>query len=120
MTHVLYIDPDSSLAASVTDYFAASTITVRTAANATQALQQLEQALPQVVILETALGKNSGLEFLHEFFSYPEWRHIPVIVCTQQNLQAYTARLQALGVRTVLYKPHTTLQTLLGAVKRLL
>lgn len=121
MACILYIDPDVSVATSVVDYFAhAGTLQVQHVPSATHALQYLEATTPKLVILETALGKNGGLEFIHEFLSYPEWQHIPVVVFTQQNLQTYAARLKTLGVHSVLYKPQTSLQQLLKTVQQAL
>ncbi len=79
-----------------------------------------DKTKPDLVILELQLIEHSGIEFLYEFRSYPEWQAIPVLVLSQVPPSEFAASRQLmtddLGVRTYLYKPRTSLRQLLANV----
>ena len=96
-------------------------VSVACATTAQTAVDAADKQRPDVVILELQLAAHSGVEFLHEFRSYPEWQSVPVIVQSglppAQLAEAQDSLRRDLGVRTILYKPRTTLQQLLRAVR---
>lgn len=123
MKTVLLIEPNALLAQSYTQVLQRSGYRVMRAKGAQDAVHAADTATPDVVVLEIQLVAHSGIEFLHEFRSYAEWRDIPVLVVT--NLPpASTEPLQGvllnqLGVSSVLYKPQTSLRSLVGRVRSL-
>lgn len=80
-----------------------------------------DEQRPDVVVLELQLPAHNGIEFLHEFRSYADWRMVPAIV----NTALHPVRLQAskhamrveLGVTRILYKPTATLADICRAVR---
>lgn len=123
MKTVLLIEPNALLAQSYTQILQQNGYRVVRAKGAQDAVLAADTATPDVVVLEIQLVAHSGIEFLHEFRSYAEWRDIPVLVVT--NLPPASAEplqdvlLDQLGVSAVLYKPQTSLQTLVGQVRSL-
>jgi DNA-binding response OmpR family regulator len=122
MNTVLLIEPDRVLAeiykrAIETDGLMA----VTTVSGAQAAIIAADQCKPDLVILELQLIEHSGVEFLYEFRSYPEWQPVPILVQTIVPFGEFRDNWQLLqdelGVRAYLYKPHTSLRQLLASVK---
>ena len=87
--------------------------------SAQTAVRAMDEQTPDVIVLELQLVGHSGIEFLYELRSYPEWQHIPVVLhsmVSASTLGEQAAQLQELGVIAHLYKPATTLRKLLQAV----
>lgn len=121
MAHILLLEPDSLLASDTQRYFALAGHKVYIHADPQAAVAQADKQLPNVVITELQLAGRSGIEFLYEFRSYPEWQAIPVIVHSNlhhQDVQAYSAVFKDLNVHTYLHKPTTSLARLLGTVEQ--
>ncbi len=120
MAHVLVVEPDVKLgevyagALRVNGHF----VVVCTTAQA--AVCEADAVSPDAVILELQLTGHSGIEFLYEFRSYPDWRHVPVIVVSQvppdEFAQSSDMLHRRLGVRAYFYKPQTSLLTIQRAV----
>jgi CheY-like chemotaxis protein len=91
-----------------------------TAATAQAAIDAADQQAPDIVVLELQLPAHDGIEFLHEFRSYPEWQTTPVIVNTyiapQELAGAAQVLAEDLGVCATHYKPQTSLQLLIRSV----
>ena len=121
MSHILLIEPNTLLARTYTEALEHAGHTVAHAAGAQAAVDAADSQTPDVVILELQLPQHSGIEFLHEFRSYGEWQHIPVIAHTMTSSTALTEAAPTLqrdlGVRVILYKPQTTLHDLVRAAR---
>jgi len=116
MRHVLLLEPDGLLAASISRYFEAAGFKVHAHSDPQAAVTQADKQLPQVVITELQLAGRSGVEFLYEFRSYPEWQTIPVIIYTSlhdQDIADYQTVFSELNIQACLYKPVTSLDQLL-------
>lgn len=119
--HVLLLEPNSLLAQTYTRAFMHGGFTIAHAAGAQTAIDAADKQCPHIVVLELQLPAHSGIEFLHEFRSYPEWQQVPVVVHTllplSQTAGVAEGLRRDLGVRAILYKPRTSLQQLLSAVR---
>jgi len=88
-------------------------------AGAQEAVYALDSGEAEIIVLELQLGGHSGVEFLYELRSYPEWQRLPTILHTfvgHENLELQAERFEALGVTHYLYKPATSLRQLVRAV----
>lgn len=116
MSHVLLIEPDLVLAETYRQALLADGHQVVCCASAQAAIISADQHPPDVIVLELQLVEHSGIEFLYELRSYPEWQTIPVIVQTHVPPAEFNANrhllTEQLHVRTYLYKPHSTLRQL--------
>jgi two-component system phosphate regulon response regulator PhoB len=122
MARILLIEPDYVLARTYYEALNQAGHEVIPTAGAQTALLVADDIKPDLVILELQLIEHSGVEFLYEYRSYPDWQRVPVILHTQvppaefnQNRQLLNKQL---NVATYLYKPQTTLRELVASVDR--
>lgn len=120
MAHILLLEPNKVLARTYIRALEHVGHTVGYARGAQEAINVADEQSPDVVVLELQLGARDGIEFLHEFRSYPEWQEVPVLLHTQvspTSLMRFQGSLvKDLGVTGVLYKPQTTLAKLISMV----
>lgn len=123
MAQILLIEPDHVLANTYRDALVVNQHSVIMCTSAQSAISAADTNQPDLVILELQLIEHSGIEFLYEFRSYPEWRDIPVIVLsTVPPIEFGNSRnilCNELGIHVYHYKPHTTLRGLLSSVNSL-
>lgn len=117
---LLLIEPDRVLASIYQQALGAAGHEVRGAVSAQSAVFSADERTPDIVVLELQLVSHSGIEFLYEFRSYPEWQTLPVIILSQVPASEFSDSRKLLrdelGVVTYLYKPHTSLKRLVSAV----
>ncbi len=120
MAQILLIEPDRLLAGVYAQALTGKGYKVVACASAQAAIMAADTSKPDVVVLELQLIEHSGVEFLYEFRSYPEWQNIPVIIQTGVPPGEFSGNRQLLkqelGVETYLYKPQTLLRQLLASV----
>jgi DNA-binding response OmpR family regulator len=122
MADILLLEPDAVLAAT---YIRAleqhAGHTLRLTVSAQDAVYQVDERIPDVIIVELQLVAHSGIEFLYELRSYTEWQDIPVIIhsCIPPTEFADSQELlhSRLGMLEYLYKPQTSLRKLLWSVR---
>lgn len=120
MPRILLIEPDRILAETYDKALASAGNQVITCASAQSAIMAADHEAPDIVILELQLVEHSGVEFLYEFRSYPEWQHVPIIIQTLVPPNEFSENRHLLknelGVQQYLYKPRANLRDLLRAV----
>jgi CheY-like chemotaxis protein len=120
MADILLIEPDRILAETYLHALASAGHSVGVCASAQAAIMVADQIQPEVVVLELQLVEHSGIEFLYEFRSYPDWQNVPVVIQSYVPPQEFASSAellkQELGVTKYLYKSHTTLKQLIAAV----
>lgn len=123
MKSVLIIEPNPLLAETYAKSFDLAGFKALLASNAQEAVDVADNQSLGIVVLELQLSNHSGLEFLHEFRSYSDWHHIPVIINTNIptiRLSPNSEALKQLGVRRILYKPRTSLKELIREVREII
>jgi DNA-binding response OmpR family regulator len=117
---VLLIEPDAMLALTYARALSKIGHEVHAVSTAQAGINAADDVSPDIVLLELQLVTHSGLEFLYEFRSYPEWREIPVIVISHVPPAEFNQSIQMLrdrlGVKAYYYKPHTSLAMLAKGV----
>jgi DNA-binding response OmpR family regulator len=120
MARILLIEPDLVLAKSYAQALRSAGHQVSAASGAQTGIMAADTASPDLVVLELQLVEHSGIEFLYEFRSYPDWQNIPVVVQTcvprSEFIDNWQLLRRELGVQAYLYKPRTSLRRLLSAV----
>lgn len=118
--NILLIEPDKLLANTYRQAFESRGHKTVMAASAQSGIFAADETRPDVVVLELQLIGHSGLEFLYEFRSYPEWQDIPVVVHTHVPAGEFSGSWQVmkdqLGVQAYHYKPLTSLAKLLRTI----
>jgi DNA-binding response OmpR family regulator len=116
------VEPDRVLAATYKKALEAEGFTVTPCASAQAAIFASDQQKPDLVIIEIQLVEHSGIEFLYELRSYPEWQDIPVVIHSQVPPAEFSSQAQLLkdnlGVKDYLYKPLSTLADLIKVANR--
>jgi CheY-like chemotaxis protein len=108
--HILLVEPDHIQASLIARALTPS-YRVRAVSGAEAAIAAADKQEPDAVVMELVLPSHNGVEFLHEFRSYPEWAAIPVVVFSQQHMPD-AGMLQPFGNISYLYKPQTSLAVL--------
>ena len=93
---------------------------VRTAENGVEALAQLAQAVPDLVLTDIAMPEMDGLTLLHRIKADPRLRGVPVVMLTTSVLDHHRQEAQAAGAAGFLEKPVSSwdLQAMIEEVLR--
>jgi len=90
--------------------------TVHTAANGKEALAQVAEWTPSVIVLDLMMPVMDGFQFLEHIQLDSLWRQIPVVILTARTLSAKeVARLGDVS-HAVLTKGHADTEQLIGAI----
>lgn len=79
--------------------------TVATATNGFNALFAMEQAMPDLILLDVSMPIMDGVEFLTMIRSKPELAAIPVLMLTSPADHRVRPTLDGLGIAGALVKP---------------
>ena len=88
MKSIVLIEPDSMLA----DLYAKGLnqhFDVAIASDAQSAIDVMDAKKPALLIMDVMLGRNNGIEVLHEIKSYGDWMDIPIIILTNVDLDGF-------------------------------
>lgn len=113
---ILVIDDDEATRSVVRHTFEKLECTVSEAINGQAGWEQIEQLIPDIILLDLMMPEVDGFEFLDRVKRTPEWKDIPVIVLTAKTLtnEDY-ARLQG-RVEKIYEKSEAPLIQILGSV----
>jgi|SRR3989344_1018476 len=123
MTRALLIEPDAILAGNIGRLLSSAGIACDWQTDPQAAMDSADARKPDVIILDLLLADRSGVEFLHELRSYPDWYNIPVILnshLSAEELRQSTAGFDRLNVLAYHYKPHSTAKELVESIIRVL
>lgn len=123
MARILIIEPDIILADLYLRGLETAGHRVVAVTSAQTAITIADKMTPDIVILEPQLINHSGIEFLYEFRSYPEWQNIPVLILTNIPMAEFSGShellVKELGVETYHYKPQTSMTKLLASINQI-
>jgi CheY-like chemotaxis protein len=88
--------------------------------NGVEALEAMKVHTPDVILLDVAMPKMNGVEFLHQLRGDERWRDVPVIVLTAVMDSTQLRLARELSVREVLFKSKFSFTDLLGQIRRCL
>lgn len=122
MKHILLVEDDAWLG----DMYEhglrhSNSVKVYRALSADQALDILDSAAIDLIVLDMFLGEFNGVELLHEIRSYSDTRSIPVIVLSAVHAHDFAtsaARWREYSVVEYLYKPSTKPEDLAATVRK--
>lgn len=116
--NILLVEPDQLIANNISRLLTKHGHAVTWSPSAQAALHIADKQRPDVLILEPQLALHGGIEFMHEFRSYPEWERVPVILFS--SLPATDeSTWQRLGIDRFLYKSTDDLHQLVAALEQL-
>jgi len=107
MPHILIIEDDAWMADCYRHWLEANGHTVNHVTNAQSALDVLDDAPADLILLDLLLPHANGAQMLHTLQSYADLASIPVVLCSS-SLPPHLPPLAAYGVRAVLDKTQLT------------
>jgi signal transduction histidine kinase/CheY-like chemotaxis protein len=117
---VLVIDDDASARSLTRAMLEKEGWAVTEADNGLDALKLMEQNRPSLIFLDLMMPEMDGFAFAAEVGRHPEWRSIPIVVVTAQDLTNDDRRRLSGQVDTILRKHGDSRESLLEQVRNLL
>ncbi|HYI11950.1 MAG TPA: response regulator [Thermoanaerobaculia bacterium] len=117
---VLVIDDDPSARALTRAMLEKEGWAVSEATNGIEALKSMEQERPSLIFLDLMMPEMDGFAFAAEVGRHPEWRSIPIVVVTAQDITSEDRRRLNGHVETILRKHGDSREALLEQVRDLL
>jgi CheY-like chemotaxis protein len=93
---------------------------VSEAGNGIEALRSMEKERPSLIFLDLMMPEMDGFAFAAEVRRHPEWRSIPIVVITAQDLTNDDRRRLNGNVEKILRKDGDSRESLLEQVRDLL
>jgi DNA-binding response OmpR family regulator len=120
MAHrILIVDDEPSIVISLQFLMTREGYQVALAGDGEAALQAIEAAPPDLVILDVMMPKLNGFDVCQRIRSDPRWQAVRVLMLTAKGREVEMARGLALGADAYVTKPFST-KDLVAEVKRLL
>jgi len=88
--------------------------------HALAAIDVLDEAIPDVIVLDVLLPGPNAFVFLHELRSHPDLAGVPVLLCTNSADQIAEEDVKAYGVVRVLDKTTMVPADLVAAIRKIL
>lgn len=123
MCKILFIETDSVLAANLQIFFQRLGHEIDWHVDPQLAVFSADENRPDVIVLDLMLAGRSGVEFLYEFRSYPDWQNLPVVVfsnVSERELGQCISSFPQLNISAYHYKPQTTLSQLAETIDKVL
>jgi signal transduction histidine kinase/CheY-like chemotaxis protein len=117
---VLVIDDEASARSLTRTMLEREGWCVAEAANGIEALESMQQQRPSLIFLDLMMPEMDGFAFALEVRQRPEWRSIPIVVVTAQDLTNDDRRRLNGHVETILQKRGDSQDELLAHVRDLL
>lgn len=92
---------------------------VRTAADGEEALKQLAEFTPDLILLDVMLPLRNGFEVCQRIRANPKWKDIKIVMLTAKGREVEVAKGLALGADVYVTKPFAT-KELLASIRRIL
>jgi CheY-like chemotaxis protein len=118
MATIFLLETDRQLGKAAQEYFAGHDLYYF--ADPQSAVTAADINKPDVVVLDLFLAGRSGIEFLYELRSYPDWQLLPVIATghvSASEIEEFQESLNELRVHKYLPKHTTPLADLLAEVE---
>lgn len=87
------------------------------ARHAGEAIEKIDQDIPDAIVLDMLLPANSGLALVHELQSYADTAAIPVVLCTSLADNLDLKSLGSYGIRRLVDKTTMLPGDLVAAVR---
>lgn len=120
MAHkILIADDEPNIVVSLEYLMKREGFDVRVAANGDEALAQLAEFAPDLLLLDVMLPRRNGFEVCQQLRSDPRWQHLKVVMLTAKGREIEMQKGLALGADAYITKPFST-KELVARVKHLL
>jgi len=117
---VLVIDDDAPTRSFTRTMLEKEGWAVTEAENGLEALKAMEEERPSLIFLDLMMPEMDGFAFVSEVRRHPEWRSIPIVVITAQDLTNDDRRRLTGNVESIIRKQGDSGEALLSQVRDLL
>lgn len=108
MPHVLVVDDEPNILLSLEFLMQQAGFSVATAADAEQALEQINRQCPDLLLLDISLPGMSGFDLLERLRADDATQTLPVIMLTAHGREVEKEKGLALGANDYVTKPFST------------
>ncbi|QZA77250.1 response regulator [Deefgea tanakiae] len=105
LPRALVIDDSISARRATTQFMRDSGFEVRPALDGLDAIEQLENWIPDIVLVDMEMPRMNGLELAAYFRAQPHLQHIPIIMITSRSTEKHRRQAELSGVSRYLVKP---------------
>lgn len=116
---VLVVDDEPNIVLSIKFLMKQQGYEVRTASNGEEALQALNEKVPDLILLDVMMPKPDGYEVCQRIRATAKWKAIPVIMLTAKGREVEREKGFAMGADDYITKPFAT-QELVAKVQAIL
>jgi CheY-like chemotaxis protein len=117
---VLVVDDEASIRSITRKMLEKAGWAVSEAGNGIEALASMERERPSLILLDLNMPEMDGFAFAAEVRRHPEWKSIPIVVLTSQDLSNDDRHRLNGHVETILRKEGDSRESLLEQVRDLL
>ena len=119
MSTVLVVEDSVTQREMIDDLLKGSGLTVKTAGDGVEALEQMQGNCPDIVVMDIVMPRMNGYELCRRIKTDPKTERVPVVMCSSkgEEFDRYWGMKQ--GADAYIAKPFQP-QELVGTVKQLL
>ena len=103
--NVLVVDDSKTELLYLTGLLKKNGMTVRTAENAEEAFRRLEEAKPDLILMDVVMPGQNGFQLTRAITRNPLYSDIPIIMCTSKNQETDRVWAMRQGARDYIAKP---------------
>ena len=105
ISKVLVVDDSRTELMHLSDLLRKGGYTVRTAENAEEAMRQIEQARPDLILMDVVMPGQNGFQLTRTITRDPRFAGLPVIICSSKNQETDRVWGMRQGARDYVTKP---------------
>ena len=103
--NVLVVDDSKTELMYLSEMLKKAGYAVSTAENAEDAQRRLEQAKPDLILMDVVMPGQNGFQLTRSITRDPRWADVPVIMCTSKNQETDKVWGMRQGARDYIVKP---------------
>jgi twitching motility two-component system response regulator PilH len=103
--NVLVVDDSKTELMYLSDLLKKNGMSVRTAENADEAFRRLEEAKPDLILMDVVMPGQNGFQLTRAITRNPLYSDIPIIMCTSKNQETDRVWGMRQGARDYIAKP---------------
>lgn len=116
---VLIVDDEANIVISLEFLMEQAGYDIRVAKNGQEALEQVTEFQPDLVLLDVMMPKINGFEVCRRIREEPAWQNIKIVMLTAKGREVEVTKGLALGADSYITKPFST-KELMAEVRRML
>ncbi|HSV70604.1 MAG TPA: response regulator [Methylibium sp.] len=105
IANILLVDDSKTELHYLSDLLTKRGYKVRTAENGEEALRRLEEAKPDLILMDVVMPGQNGFQLTRAITRDPRFANVPVIMCTSKNQETDKVWGMRQGARDYVVKP---------------